>query len=138
MSRPIPTPEQRSIISTLDTPLFVAAGAGSGKSATLAERVAWALTPGSGSDGRPYIDSLDHVLVITYTHAAADEIREKIRARLRQDEQLAPHALEVDAAWISTIHGMCIRILKATPSSWASIPSSPSFPRRAHPSCSST
>lgn len=113
MSRPIPTPEQRSIISTLDTPLFVAAGAGSGKSATLAERVAWALTPGSGSDGRPYIDSLDHVLVITYTRAAADEIREKIRARLRQDEQLAPHALEVDAAWISTIHGMCIRILKA-------------------------
>lgn len=113
MPERIPTPEQRSIISTLDTPLFVAAGAGSGKSATLAERVAWALTPGSGSGGGPYIDSLDQVLVITYTHAAADEIRERIRARLRQDERLAPHALEVDAAWISTIHGMCIRILKA-------------------------
>ncbi len=113
MAKRIPTPEQQSIISTLDSPLFVAAGAGSGKSATLAERVAWALTPGSGADGAPYIDSLDQALVITYTHAAADEIREKIRARLRQDERLAPHALEVDAAWISTIHGMCIRILKA-------------------------
>lgn len=113
MSERTPTLEQRSIISTLDTPLFVAAGAGSGKSATLAERVAWALTPGSGSLGTPYIDSLGQILVITYTHAAADEIREKIRMRLRQDERLAPHALEVDAAWISTIHGMCIRILKA-------------------------
>ena len=110
----IPTPEQRDIIKTLDTPLFVEAGAGSGKSATLAERVAWALTPGSGGDeNTPYIDSLDQVLVITYTHAAADEIRERIRARLRRDERLAHHALEVDAAWISTIHGMCIRILKS-------------------------
>jgi len=108
-----PTPEQQDIIGTLDAPLFVAAGAGSGKSSTLAERVAWALTPGSGKDGAPFIDSLDRVLVITYTHAAADEIREKIRARLRRDERLAHHALSVDTAWISTIHGMCIRILKA-------------------------
>ncbi len=113
MTRTIPTPEQQAIISSLDTPLFVAAGAGSGKSATLAERVAWALTPGSGANGEPFISSLDQVLVITYTHAAADEIRERIRARLRSDERLAHHALDVDAAWISTIHGMCIRILKA-------------------------
>ena len=113
MARNKPTPEQQSIISTLDTPLFVAAGAGSGKSATLAERVAWALTPGSGADGGPFISSLNQVLVITYTHAAADEIRERIRARLRSEERLAHHALDVDAAWISTIHGMCIRILKA-------------------------
>ena len=113
MARTIPTPEQQAIISSLDTPLFVAAGAGSGKSATLAERVAWALTPGSGANGEPFISSLDQVLVITYTHAAADEIRERIRARLRSDERLAHHALDVDAAWISTIHGMCIRILKA-------------------------
>ncbi len=113
MARTIPTPAQQAIISSLDTPLFVAAGAGSGKSATLAERVAWALTPGSGANGEPFISSLDQVLVITYTHAAADEIRERIRARLRSDERLAHHALDVDAAWISTIHGMCIRILKA-------------------------
>lgn len=113
MDKRTPTPEQKDIIETLKTPLFVAAGAGSGKSATLAERIAWALTPGSGTGDAPYIDSLDQILVITYTHAAADEIREKIRARLRQDAFLAHHALEVDAAWISTIHGMCIRILKA-------------------------
>lgn len=105
------TPEQERITRTLDRPLFVAAGAGSGKSSTLAERVAWALTPGSGEGGAPYLDSLDEVLVITFTHAAADEIKEKIRARLREGD-MAGHALEVDSAWISTIHGMCSRILR--------------------------
>ena len=106
------TPDQRRIVDTLDRPLFVAAGAGSGKSSTLAERVAWALTPGSGQDGRPYLNSLDEALVITFTHAAADEIREKIRARLRE-AGLMEQALAVDSAWIGTIHGMCSRILHA-------------------------
>lgn len=40
------TDDQLRIVQTLDRPLFVAAGAGSGKSSTLAERVAWALEPG--------------------------------------------------------------------------------------------
>lgn len=105
------TPDQERITRTLDRPLFVAAGAGSGKSSTLAERVAWALGPGSGDDGAPFLKSLDEVLVITFTHAAADEIKEKIRARLREGG-MASHALEVDSAWISTIHGMCSRILR--------------------------
>lgn len=105
------TPDQRRIVETLDRPLFVAAGAGSGKSSTLAERVAWALMPGSGADGGPYIANLDEVLVITFTHLAADEIKEKIRERLREGGMEA-QALAVDSAWISTIHGMCARILR--------------------------
>ena len=104
------TEDQKRIVETLDKPLFVAAGAGSGKSSTLAERVAWALSPGSGEDGKPFLNSLDEALIITFTHAAADEIREKIRARLRE-KGLVRQALEVDSAWISTIHGMCSRIL---------------------------
>ncbi len=106
------TPDQERIVRTLDRPLFVAAGAGSGKSSTLAERVAWALAPGSGEDGEPYLESLDQALIITFTHAAAEEIREKIRARLREGG-LTDEALQVDSAWISTIHGMCSRILRA-------------------------
>lgn len=105
------TEDQRRIVETLDRPLFVAAGAGSGKSSTLAERVAWALDPASGPDGTPFITSLDQVLVITFTHLAADEIKEKIRERLREGG-MDHHALAVDSAWISTIHGMCSRILK--------------------------
>ena len=76
------TDDQLRIVQTLDRPLFVAAGAGSGKSSTLAERVAWALEPGSGSDGGAFIQSLDEVLVITFTRLAAEEIKEKIRERL--------------------------------------------------------
>lgn len=105
------TDDQLTIVKTLDRPLFVAAGAGSGKSSTLAERVAWALDPRSGADGRPFVESLDQVLVITFTHLAADEIKEKIRERLREGGMEA-QALAVDSAWISTIHGMCARILR--------------------------
>ena len=66
---------QARIARTLDAPLFVEAGAGSGKTFTLTQRVAWALSPGSGPDGAPFIDDLGQVLVITFTEAAAREIR---------------------------------------------------------------
>ena len=101
---------QRAIATTLDAPLFVEAGAGSGKTFTLTQRIAWALSPGSGADGRPFLDSLDQVLVITFTEAAAREIKERTRRTLRS-VGLAEQALAVDDAWISTIHGMCSRIL---------------------------
>ena len=101
---------QRTIAQTLDRPLFVEAGAGSGKTFTLTQRIAWALAPGSGADGRPYLDSLDQVLVITFTNAAAREIKERVRSTLRR-AGMREAALQVDDAWISTIHGMCSRIL---------------------------
>lgn len=101
---------QRAIATTLDAPLFVEAGAGSGKTFTLTQRIAWALSPGSGADGAPFLESLDQVLVITFTEAAAREIKERVRATLRS-AGLAEQALAVDDAWISTIHGMCSRIL---------------------------
>ena len=44
---------QRTIATTLDAPLFVEAGAGSGKTFTLTQRVAWALSPGSAPDVSP-------------------------------------------------------------------------------------
>ena len=64
---------QRAIATTLDAPLFVEAGAGSGKTFTLTQRIAWALSPGSGADGRPFLDSLDQVLVITFTKDGSDD-----------------------------------------------------------------
>ena len=105
------TDEQREIAETLDRPLFVAAGAGSGKTTTLTSRVVWALTPGSGEDGKPYLESIDELLVITFTRAAASEIKERIRSALRS-AGLEQEALKVDNSWISTIHGMCSRLLK--------------------------
>lgn len=106
------TPAQLDIVKTLDEPLFVAAGAGSGKTQTLTQRIVWALLPGSLDADHPFLDSIDQALIITFTHAAADEIKERVRRALRS-EGLEDQALQVDSAWISTIHGMCARILHA-------------------------
>ena len=105
------TPGQEKTIKTLDKPLFVAAGAGSGKTFTLTQRIVWALKDGSGAEGKPYLNSLDQALIITFTNAAATEIKERVREALEK-EGLHSAALQVDDAWISTIHGMCSRILK--------------------------
>ena len=101
-------PQQRDIVTTLDRKLFVSAGAGSGKTFTLTRRILWALSPESG----PFVDGLDQVLAITFTKDAAAEIRERVRAALAA-EGMERAALSVDDAWISTIHGMCSRILRA-------------------------
>src|SRR6266487_4551150 len=86
--------------------VFVSAGAGTGKTAVLVERVVRAVTE-RGLD-------VDSILVITYTRRAAGELRTRIRAALgargRQDL-----ARELDGAWISTIHGFCLRLLKMHP-----------------------
>ena len=105
------TPGQEKTIKTLDKPLFVAAGAGSGKTFTLTQRIVWALKDGSGAEGKPYLNSLDQALIITFTNAAATEIKERVREALEK-EGLHSAALQVDDAWISTVHGMCSRILK--------------------------
>ncbi|MDO4405115.1 MAG: UvrD-helicase domain-containing protein, partial [Atopobiaceae bacterium] len=106
---------QRAVVQRLDEPLFVAAGAGSGKTFTLTARLVHALSPGSAADGGRYLDSINQALVITFTEAAALEIKERVRQALRaageDDPLLYEESLRVDGAWISTIHGMCSRIL---------------------------
>lgn len=103
-------PGQRASITYLDGPLLICAGAGSGKTFTLTQRIAWALMPGSGADGAPFLSSIDEALVITFTNKAAGEIKDRIRQTLRA-EGMQDEALKVDSAWVSTIHGMCNRIL---------------------------
>lgn len=105
------TEAQKRSIERLDGPLLISAGAGSGKTFTLTRRIAWALTPGSKAPGEAFVKDIDEVLAITFTDKAAREIKARVRATLRQ-EGLQEQALKVDAAWISTIHGMCSRILR--------------------------
>ena len=104
------TPQQRSVITTLDKPLMVAAGAGSGKTFTLTQRVVYALLPGVASDNA-YLGSIDEVLATTFTKKAANELKYRIK-KLLLSEGLVNDALKVDKAWISTIHGICTKILK--------------------------
>lgn len=101
------TVPQRQAIETLDRPLLLCAGAGSGKTFTLQQRIAYALSPESG----PAVTGVDRILAITYTHKAAGEIKSRVRSVLRENA-MADEALKVDDAWISTIHGMALRILR--------------------------
>lgn len=101
-------PQQLQVVKTLDRPMFVSAGAGSGKTFTLTRRIVYALSPESG----PFVEHLDQVLAITFTKDAAAEIRDRVRRALIE-ESMDEEALTVDDAWISTIHGMCSRILRA-------------------------
>jgi len=100
-----PSEEQAAAI---DAPgvVFVSAGAGTGKTTVLVERFVKAVCE-RGID-------VDSLLVITYTERAAGELRTRIRSRLTElgRDDLAR---ELDGAWISTIHGFCLRLLKAHP-----------------------
>jgi ATP-dependent helicase/nuclease subunit A len=86
--------------------VFVSAGAGSGKTAVLVERVVRAVCD-RGLD-------VDSILVITYTRRAAGELRTRIRAALAERGR-HDLARALDGAWISTIHGFCARLLRAYP-----------------------
>jgi ATP-dependent helicase/nuclease subunit A len=86
--------------------VFVAAGAGTGKTAVLVERFVRAVV----DDGL----DVDSLLVITYTERAAGELRARIRAALLERGR-SDLALELDGAWVSTIHGFCRRLLGAYP-----------------------
>lgn len=96
---------QEKCVNTLDKPLAVSAGAGSGKTFTLTRRIVYALESG-------YLTDIDQVLAITFTSKAAGEIKSRVKGALRAGG-LTEQALKTDEAWISTIHGMCSRILRA-------------------------
>ena len=96
---------QEKCVNTLDEPLAVSAGAGSGKTFTLTRRIVHALESG-------YLSDIDQVLAITFTSKAAGEIKSRVKGALRAGG-MTEQALKTDEAWISTIHGMCSRILRA-------------------------
>lgn len=98
-------PGQKKCIETLDRPIVVAAGAGSGKTFTLTKRIVGAL------ESR-YIDDIGQVCAITFTNKAAAELKSRVKAELCA-VGLVEQSLKADDAWISTIHGMCARILRA-------------------------
>ncbi|MDR1328515.1 MAG: UvrD-helicase domain-containing protein, partial [Oscillospiraceae bacterium] len=108
-----PTPEQREAIDARGSALLISAGAGSGKTRVLTERLMSYL-----NDERAPCD-VDDFLIITYTRAAAGELRgriisaisEQLRAdpknrRMRRQSVLA-HRAEID-----TIHSFCGRIAR--------------------------
>ncbi len=98
------TDEQLLAIERRRGELLLDAGAGSGKTSVLVERFARAVA----EDGV----GVNQILTITFTEKAAAELRERIRARLREaGHESAARATE--GAWVSTIHAFCARLLRA-------------------------
>jgi DNA helicase-2/ATP-dependent DNA helicase PcrA len=76
LGNPAPTDEQRAVIQAPMRPLLVVAGAGSGKTETMASRVVWLVANG-------HVEP-DQVLGLTFTRKAATELAERIGRRLRR------------------------------------------------------
>ena len=88
---------------TLPALTLIPAGAGSGKTHTIQEKLrAWVMdTPGIAPE---------RIMAVTFTEAAAAELRQRISAALI-DKDLVAAALKLDEAYISTIHGFGLRVL---------------------------
>ena len=98
------TPEQRLAVERRDGSLMVRAGAGTGKTTVLVERFVQAVAD-DGTD-------VDQVLAITFTEKAAAEMKSRVRKRFLELDR-REDARAAESAWVSTIHGLCARILRA-------------------------
>ena len=106
------TKEQKSVIDTRDKSILVAAGAGSGKTTVLVERILKMIT-----DKENPVD-IDRFLIVTFTRAAAAQMKEKIRAKLTErlhrnpsDENIRKQLSLVHTANISTIDSFSNKIV---------------------------
>lgn len=104
------TPEQVKAIKDQGRDILVSASAGSGKTTVLVERVLHEILHGR---------SIDQLLIVTFTKAAAEEMKERIKNRLNKEAQANPrqrHYLEeqlrqIDTANISTIDAFCLQVI---------------------------
>ena len=87
--------EQRAAVETIDGPLLVLAGAGTGKTRVLTTRFAHILLTGRAFPGQ--------VLAVTFTNKAAREMRERVGAILGRP---------VEGLWLGTFHALCARMLR--------------------------
>src|SRR6185503_771020 len=88
-------PEQREAVETIDGPLLVLAGAGTGKTRVLTTRFAHILMRGKA---RPW-----EVLAVTFTNKAAREMRERVANILGRP---------VEGLRLGTFHALCARMLR--------------------------
>ena len=113
MGKRIFTKEQLSAIETRNKSLLVSAAAGSGKTATLTERIIRSLTDGE----KP--EDIRNMLIVTFTNAAVAELRERITDALKKRLAEEPDNKRIEAqlymlptARISTIDSFCNDVLK--------------------------
>lgn len=108
-----PNPAQLRAIHATGRHLLVAAGAGTGKTTTVVGRILYLLGVEVGGARHPEPVTLDRIGAITYTNAAASDLKAKVRDRLREAGR-RDEAYQVDNARIGTIHGFCGDLLRET------------------------
>ena len=97
------TNEQLEAINKEGSNIIVSAGAGSGKTAVLTERVLRKLTSGV---------SIRNLLILTFTNAAALEMKERIRKAIKEHKELKEELNYVDSAYITTFDAYSLAIVK--------------------------
>lgn len=107
------TEEQKKVIDLRGCNTLVSAAAGSGKTAVLVERIITMLTK-----DEPPVD-VDRLLIVTYTEAAASEMKERVRLAIEnllekhpEDAGLQRQATLVHNAQITTIHSFCLSVIR--------------------------
>lgn len=107
------TNEQQKVIDLRNRNILVSAAAGSGKTAVLVERIIQMLTdPGNPVD-------VDRLLIVTFTEAAAAEMKERIREAIEksledhpENVHLQRQATLIHSAQITTIHSFCLSVIR--------------------------
>lgn len=105
------TPQQQKVVDTRNCNLLVAAAAGSGKTAVLVKRIIKKVTE-EGQD-------IDRLLIVTFTNAAAAEMRERIGAAIEEALLANPESTHLQRqmmllhnAKITTIHSFCLSVIR--------------------------
>ena len=106
------TQSQLDAIEAPCNKILVSAAAGSGKSTVLTQRIITALTAKAAKD-------IDKLMVVTFTRASAEDLRNKITHALQQsvandpsNPRLRSQLAALPAARINTIHGTCYTLVK--------------------------
>ena len=97
------TEEQKSAINEEGQNIIVSAGAGSGKTAVLSERVLRKLKQGI---------NIKNLLILTFTNAAAGEMKDRIREKIKKEENLKEQLDYLDEAYITTFDSFALSLIK--------------------------
>ena len=108
-------PQQRAAVETLQGPVLILAGAGTGKTRVITYRIAHMVERGI---------SPEHILGVTFTNKAAREMQERVRKIVQRPKAKGPSRTGLDSAQesdagerrsgptICTFHSLCVRILR--------------------------